>query len=74
MAGAFHATRTASAHQIHLTFLVVLQALTMYGFSVEYISMDGASTNRSSTKMLSLEIQSHQNIRRSTSSTGTRIS
>ena len=49
---AFYCTRSASAHQLYLTFLEVLEAVSLHGFTVDYLCMDGALTNRSFTKML----------------------
>ena len=49
---AFYGTHTATAHQIYLSFLEVLETLILYGFQVDNVSMDGASTNRSFTRML----------------------
>ena len=48
----FYATRNASAHELYLTFQEVLHALMLHGFSVDYVSMDGASTNHAFTKMM----------------------
>ena len=48
---AYYATRTATAHQIYLSFAEVVEALMLFGLIVDYTCMDGASTNRSFTKM-----------------------
>ena len=49
---AFYASRTATSHQLYVTFLEVLEALLLAGFTVDYLSMDGASTNRAFTNLL----------------------
>ena len=49
---AFYASKTATAHQLYVTFLEVLEALLLAGFTVDYLSMDGASTNRAFTDLL----------------------
>ena len=52
---AFYATATATAYQLYITFMEVLEALIVHGFTVDYISVDGASTNRSFCKMLFIQ-------------------
>jgi hypothetical protein len=43
---AYYASETANAFQIYNTFWDVLSNLSKHGFTVDYVNMDGASTNR----------------------------
>jgi hypothetical protein len=48
---AFFVTDTAPAYQLHLLMWEAVYTLDQYEFTVDYVSLDGASTNRSLTKM-----------------------
>lgn len=43
---AYYASETANAFQIYNTFWDVLSKLSQHDFTVDYVNMDGASTNR----------------------------
>jgi hypothetical protein len=49
---AYYASETANAFQIYNTFWDVLSNLSKHGFTVDYVNMDGASTNRLFMHML----------------------
>ena len=49
---AYYTPHTAQAYQIYYTFIELLEALINHGFRVDYLSMDGASTNCSFMKIL----------------------
>ena len=49
---AYFATSTATAHQLYLNIWEAVDVLDDYGFQVDYVMMDGASTNRAFTKMV----------------------
>jgi hypothetical protein len=49
---AYYASATATAQQLYMTTMDLVDSLDDYGFTVDYVLMDGASTNRSFTKMV----------------------
>ena len=48
---AYFPSKTATAYQIHKMFWEGVEILGQYGFTIDYCSLDGASTNRSFIQM-----------------------
>lgn len=49
---AYYSSTTATASELYITVHEVIEALDDFGFTTDYVMMDGASTNRSLTKMV----------------------
>lgn len=49
---AYYGSETATGYQINVAFWEVLEKLHEYGFTVDYVNLDGASTNRLFMNML----------------------